>query len=130
MTPLLQLVAWTTVLTFVAILAGAVFRNREWTLEGMKLALGNRDNLPAASPLGDRAVRAATNAQESFILFVPLALTAHAVGADDAALLGAQVFFWARVVYLPVYWAGITVVRSLIWGVGVAGLAMMLFAII
>ena len=87
MTPLLQLVAWTTVLTFVAILAGAVFRNREWTLEGMKLALGNRDNLPAASPLGDRAVRAATNAQESFILFVPLDLTAHAVGADDAALV-------------------------------------------
>jgi uncharacterized MAPEG superfamily protein len=33
-------------------------------------------------------------------------------------------------VYLPVYWAGITYVRSLVWGAGIAGLAMMLFAII
>jgi uncharacterized MAPEG superfamily protein len=130
MTPLLQLVAWTTVLTFVAILAGAVFRNREWTLEGMKLGLSNRDHLPEATPLGARAVRAATNTQESFILFVALALTAHAANADEAALLGAQVFFWARVAYLPIYWAGITVVRTLVWGVGTVGLAMMLFAII
>jgi len=31
---------------------------------------------------------------------------------------------------LPVYWAGITYLRSLVWGVGIAGLAMMLFAIL
>jgi|SRR5512139_2815138 uncharacterized MAPEG superfamily protein len=130
MTPLLQLVAWTTVLTWVAIMAAALFRNREWTVEGMRVGLSNRDNLPEATPLGARAVNAADNTKENFILFVALALTAHAVGADEAALLGAQVFFWARVAYLPVYWAGITVVRSVIWGVGIAGLAMMLFAII
>jgi uncharacterized MAPEG superfamily protein len=29
-----------------------------------------------------------------------------------------------------VYWAGITYVRSLVWGVGTAGLALMLFAIV
>jgi uncharacterized MAPEG superfamily protein len=52
------------------------------------------------------------------------------VGADQQATLGAQVFFWARLIYLPVYWAGITYVRSLIWGVGTVGLAMMLLAII
>lgn len=130
MTPLLQIVAWMTVLTFVAIMAGAVFRNREWTLDGMKLALGNRDNLPEATPLGARAVRAANNTQESYILFVALALTAQAAGVDGDALLGALVFFWARVAYLPVYWAGITVLRTVIWGVGTAGLAMMLLAII
>jgi uncharacterized MAPEG superfamily protein len=38
------------------------------------------------------------------------------------------VFFWARVVYLPVYWAGITYLRSLVWAIGIAGLAMMLKA--
>lgn len=130
MTPLLQLVAYSTVLTWVSIMTAATLRNREWTLEGMKVGLSNRDNLPEPTPLGGRAVRAATNTLENFVLFVALALTAHAAGLDAEATLGAQIFFWARVVYLPVYWAGITFVRSLVWGAGIAGLAMMLFAII
>jgi uncharacterized MAPEG superfamily protein len=130
MTTLLQLVVWMTLLTWVSILAAAFLRNREWTPAGMKLGLSNRDNLPDATPLGGRAVRAASNTQENFILFTALALTAHAVGVDDQATLGAQVFFWARLVYLPVYWAGITYVRSLIWAAGTVGLALMLLAIL
>jgi uncharacterized MAPEG superfamily protein len=130
MTPLLQLVVYSTVLTWVSIMAAAFLRNREWTPEGIKVGLSNRDNLPEPTPLGGRAVRAATNTLENFVLFLALALTAHAAGLGDEATLGAQIFFWARVVYLPVYWAGITYVRSLVWGVGIAGLAMMLFAII
>jgi uncharacterized MAPEG superfamily protein len=130
MTPLLQLVAYTTVLTWVSIMAAAALRNREWTLEGMKVGLSNRDHLPEATPLGGRAVRAATNTLENFVLFTALALTAQAAGREAEATLGAQVFFWSRVVYLPVYWAGITYLRSLVWGVGTAGLAMMLFAIL
>lgn len=130
MTALLQLVAYMTVLTWISIMAGAVLRNREWTLDGMKVGFSNRDNLPEATPLGGRAVRAATNTIENFVLFAALALTAHAAGVSDEATLGAEVFFWARLVYLPVYWAGITYVRSLLWGVGAAGLAMMLFAIL
>jgi uncharacterized MAPEG superfamily protein len=130
MTTLLQILVWTTVLTWVAIMAAAVLRNREWTLEGMLVGLSNRDRLPEATLLGGRAVRAANNTLENFVLFAALALTAHAVGVDEEATLGAQVFFWARLVYLPVYWAGITYVRSLIWGVGTAGLAMILMAII
>jgi uncharacterized MAPEG superfamily protein len=130
MTTLLQLVAYMTVLTWVSIMAAAFLRNREWTLEGMKFGLGNRDTLPEPTLLGGRAVRAAANTIENFVLFAALALTAHAAGLGDEATPGAQVFAWARLVYLPVYWAGITYVRSAIWGVGIAGLAMMLFAIL
>lgn len=130
MTTLLQLVAYMTVLTWVSIMAGAFLRNREWTLDGMKVGLSNRDHLPEPTALGGRAVRAAANTLENFVLFVALALTAHAADLDAEATLGAQVFFWARLAYLPVYWAGITYVRSLVWAVGIAGLAMMLFAII
>ena len=130
MTTLLQLVAYMTVLTWVSIMSAAFLRNREWTLDGMKFGLSNRDNLPEPTPLGGRAVRAAANTIENFVLFAALALTAQAAGMGDEATLGAQVFFWARLVYLPVYWAGITYVRSAIWGVGLAGLAMMLFAIL
>ena len=128
MTPLLQIVLCMTVLTFVAIMLGAMLRNREWTLDGMKVGLSNRDNLPTATPMGARAERAAANTKESFILFVALALTAHLAGVGEQALFGAQVFIVARLVYLPVYILGITYVRSAIWGVGIVGLALMLLA--
>jgi uncharacterized MAPEG superfamily protein len=130
MTTLLLLVAYMTVLTWVSIMAAAFLRNREWTLDGMKFGLSNRDNPPEPTPLGGRAVRTAANTIENFVLFAALALTAHAAGRGDEATLGAQLFFWARLVYLPGYWAGVTYMRSAIWGVGIAGLAMMLFAIL
>jgi len=125
MTALLTYVVYMTCLTFLVILLGAFLRNREWTAEGLKAGLGNRDELPEATPLGGRAERAAANSIEALLLFVPLALVAHLAGRDEAVLLGAQVFFWARIAYVPIYLAGIVVVRSLVWGVGVFGLAMM-----
>ncbi|NNJ72537.1 MAG: hypothetical protein HKP09_05085 [Enterobacterales bacterium] len=130
MNSLLELVVYSTVLTFVAIMAGAILRNREWTLEGMKVGLSNRDNLPDETPMGGRAVRAASNSIEAFILFAPLAIVAHITGQAEAALLGAQLFFWSRVAYLPIYWAGVPYLRSVVWGVGVVGLVMMVLALL
>ena len=52
MTTLLQLVLYMTVLTFVAIMLGAILRNREWTAEGLKAGLSNRDQLPEPTALG------------------------------------------------------------------------------
>lgn len=129
MTSLLQLVICMTVLTFIAIMLGTLLRNREYTMEGMKIGLSNRDNLPEATPMGARAERAAANTKENFILFLALALVAHAASLDEQVLFGATLFFWARVVYLPVYILGVTYVRSAIWGVGVVGLVLMLLAL-
>ncbi len=125
MTPLLSLVVYMTLLTFLAIMLGAFLLNREWTPEGLKTGLSNRDVVPAATPLGGRAERAANNTIEALIVFVPLALVAQITGGADTALLGATIFIWARVVYLAIYLVGIPYLRSLVWGVGVAGLAMM-----
>ena len=128
MTSLLQLVVLMTALTFISIMLGAVLRNREWTPAGMQAGLSNRDDLPEATPMGARAERAAANTKEGFLLFLALALVAHAAGLDEQVLFGATLFFWARVVYLPLYIFGITVVRSVVWGIGVAGLVLMLLA--
>ena len=130
MTPLLSLVVYVTVYTFAVILVGTFLRNREWTPSGFKVGLGNRDDVPEATPLGGRADRAAANSIEALLMFAPLALVANAAGRDADVLFGAQVFFWARLAYVPVYWFGIPVVRSLIWGVGVFGLASMVVALL
>jgi uncharacterized MAPEG superfamily protein len=67
---------------------------------------------------------------EASIFFVPLALVAHAAGLDAEVLLGAQIAFWARVAYVPIYIAGIKVVRSLVWMVGVAGYVLMVIELL
>ena len=130
MDPMLNLVVYITLLTFATVLLGAFLRHREWTPEGFKSGLGNRDDLPAPTPMGGRAERAAANSLEAAVFFVPLALVAHLSGNGAEALLGAQIFLWSRVAYVAIYIAGIKVVRSLVWGVGVAGMALMVLAIL
>ena len=42
---------------------------------------------------------------------------------NSATLLGAQLFFWARLAYAVVYLAGIPWLRTAVWLVSVIGLA-------
>jgi len=41
---------------------------------------------------------------------------------NDMTLLGAQIFFWARVAYAAIFVAGIIWLRTLVWFVSMAGL--------
>ena len=130
MTALLELTVYFTIWTLVSVVLGAAIRNQEWTQEGRDIGLGNRDNLREATPMGGRAERAAKNSIEAAVFFVPLALIANAAGLDAEVMLGAQVAFWARIAYVPIYIAGIKYLRSLVWIVGVVGYGMMVSAVI
>ena len=130
MTALLELTVYFTIWTLVSVVLGAAIRNQEWTKEGRDIGLGNRDNLQEATPMGGRAERAAKNSIEAAVFFVPLALIANAAGLDAEVMLGAQVAFWARIAYVPIYIAGIKYLRSLVWIVGVVGCGMMISAML
>ena len=130
MTALLELTVYFTVWTLITVVVGGAIRNQEWTAEGLDIGLGNRDNLKEATPMGGRAERAAKNSVEAAVFFVPLALVANAVGKDAEVMLGAQIAFWARIAYVPIYIAGIKYLRSLIWIVGVVGYGMMVAAML
>ena len=130
MTALLELTVYFTIWTFVSVVLGAAIRNQEWTQEGRDIGLGNRDNLREATPMGGRAERAAKNSIEAAVFFVPLALIANAGGLDAEVMLGAQVAFWARIAYVPIYIAGIKYLRSLVWIIGVIGYGMMVAAML
>ncbi len=88
--------------------------------------MGARDNPPDTSVQGARSERALSNMAEALIVFVPLALL-HVIGGavPDLAMLGAQIFLIARILYVPAYITGIPVARSLIWIAGHAGLVLM-----
>jgi uncharacterized MAPEG superfamily protein len=57
------------------------------------------------------------------VLFAALVLVAQAAGkANAVTALGAQLFFWGRLVYALVYIAGIPWLRTAVWFVSVVGL--------
>jgi uncharacterized MAPEG superfamily protein len=41
-----------------------------------------------------------------------------------------QLYFWARLIYLPLYAAGVPYVRSLVWLVSLLGIVMLLWALL
>jgi uncharacterized MAPEG superfamily protein len=98
---------------------------------GMPYNLSTRDEPPPKSPgkLAGRLARAANNFRETFGLFavsVILVILLHRQNTISA--LGAELYFWARVVYVPVYALGIVVVRTLVWSVSIVGMVMVLLA--
>jgi uncharacterized MAPEG superfamily protein len=123
----LGLLAAAALVTWVSLLLASLIRASAWTPQGLKLAFGNRDDLPPATPLAGRAQRCAANTLENFVLFAALVLAAQLKGVDAAqVLLGAKLFFWARLAYIPVYYAGIAYLRTGVWLVGVAGMGLIL----
>ncbi|MDP6345732.1 MAG: MAPEG family protein [Alphaproteobacteria bacterium] len=80
---------------------------------------GITDDLP---DFGKRAQRAHLNLVENLAPFAALVLVAHAIGVSTTmTVLGAQLFFWARVVHAGCALAGIPIVRTVAFVVGIVG---------
>ena len=131
MSTTLTLVLYMAIIAWVLTLVASLVRAQAWTLPGLLFAFGNRENLPEATPFAGRAERTARNTVENFVLFAAIALVAHALSpANSQVLQGAQVFFVARMVYIPVYYLGLKFVRTAVWTVSMVGLGMMLAAVL
>ena len=93
---------------------------------------GSRDDEGTPGPIHGRAKRAHANLQENFPVFALFGVLSMIVaGADTGmALLGAQLFVVARVLYLPLYLFAVPLVRSMVFAVGWVGLILMGVALI
>ncbi len=128
MTPEIQMLAWASALGLLQLLIDAALVTAQ---RGLKWNVSARDG--EAAPLTGvtaRVHRAFLNFLETFPFFVAAVLAVAYVGRTNAMTsLGVQLYFWARVVYVPLYAAGIPYVRTLVWAVSLAGLAMVLAAL-
>ena len=89
----------------------------------------NRDEpMPETSVMAGRAIRAATNLQESLPAFLALALLSMHLSVDLTGLA----FWWLilRVTHLVTYIAGIALLRTLSWLGSLVTLIMMALALI
>jgi len=129
MTTELTILGWTLVLALVQIMLTASMRSGE---TGLAYNAGPRDTAaPPPRPVTARLQRAQANLFETLPLFAAAVLIAHVGGETDGmTLLGAQMYLAARVLYVPLYALGVPYLRSLVWGVSLAGLIMILLAIL
>lgn len=98
--------------------------------QGGKTLAGNRDNLKPPSAFEGRTRRTLYNHIEAMAMFAPLVLIAAVSGKSNSmTVLGAQLFFYARVLYSASYLIGVPYLRSLIWMVGVAGIVIIFLAL-
>ncbi len=125
----LTTLGWTLVLAIVQIFLPTGFRNKE---TGIKYNAGPRDEPgPPVGKVTGRLQRAQKNLYETLPLFAAAVLVAHVAGRESALTVwGVMLYFWARVVYVPLYALGVPNVRSLAFLVSMVGIVLLLVAIL
>ena len=124
MTLELKLLVWSAALALIQMLVALLAAIAQ---VGLLPLVGNRENLQAFEGWAGRAQRAQRNMLENLIIFAALVLVAQSAGKTNVATaLGAQLFFWSRLAYAPVYIIGIPWLRTGLWGVSFAGLLQIL----
>ena len=125
----LQILVWSVILGLLHLVVSATLNTLQ---RGLAWNAGARDGV--AKPLtgvAARVDRAWHNFLETFVFFaVAVLIVVISQRSTTGTVLGAQLYLWARVAYVPVYAAGIPYLRSGIWGVAMFGLLMVLRVVV
>jgi uncharacterized MAPEG superfamily protein len=121
----IQMLCWSIVLGLLQLVIATSLATRE---QGLAYNLSPRDMPPPpVTTLTARFQRAFHNFRETFVYFAVSVLVVTMLNKTNATTaLGAEIYFWARLLYVPIYAAGIPAVRTLIWAASIAGLVMVL----
>lgn len=131
MTKTLMIVAELAVINWALIVAASLIKAKAWTPKGLLGAMGNRDKAEPCEGFPARTDRAAKNMLENMVLFTALALVASVGGVTDPHVeLGARIFYWARLVYIPIYMIGIPVARTAVWALSCVGMGLIFASIV
>lgn len=119
MSPEIYWLTWSVVLTAAMVIPYAVYRTIK--LGGLWQVFLRP--LPGDNPFDDewahRAYRAHMNAFEGLALFAPLAIAVHVTASgNDVTAYAAATYFWTRLIYAPLYYFKVPILRTAIWMVG------------
>jgi len=117
----LLVLALGAVLLVVHVLVAAHAKTRQF---GLEWNMGARDeDTGELEDIAGRLERASANFRETYPVAI-VALGGLVIAETTTALTAIAAWVWlgARVVYLPVYWAGIARIRTVIWAVSLLAL--------
>jgi uncharacterized MAPEG superfamily protein len=125
----IRIAAYGALLLFVHISVAVRYKTAQY---GRAWNVGARDEeLPTANVMTGRTARAQANFAETFpIAAVALLGVVIADKTTPYTELGGWIWLGARIVYLPLYMAGVRVVRTVAYAVSMVGLAMVLATLI
>lgn len=125
----LKILAWSCLLLLVHIFAAAHLKTKQY---GAKWNMGARDeNLPPLDPLAGRLVRAQANFLETYpIAIIALLGVVIAGRTSEWTAIGGWLWLGARTVYLPLYGAGVPVVRTIAYLISMIGLGLVFQALV
>ena len=120
--------AWSIALGLAYVLIAATLGTQQ---RGLKWNASNRDGeLKALTGAAARAARANANFLETFPFFAAAVLAVVLTKTNTAhTAFGAELYFWARLAYLPIYIIGIPYLRTVVWAVSFWGLLQLLEAL-
>lgn len=124
----LMLLAWSALLC----LALALPYTTGLTLtRGLPVMAGNREGFAEPTGWMGRGKRAHMNMVENLVAFAALIAAAALLNkGGPMTLLGAQLFFWARLAHAIVYILGIPYLRTLAYAVALVGMVLIFLAIV
>ncbi|HEX3982094.1 MAG TPA: MAPEG family protein, partial [Acidisoma sp.] len=97
---------------------------------GLQFSASARDDQKPIEGVSGRIVRANANFKETYVFFVALVLAGALLHRHSTlTVVGAQLYFWSRIVYWPLYVAGVPLIRSLVWLVSLLGLVLLLVGV-
>lgn len=128
MTIEIQMLAWAIALGLAHVLVGAALMTQQ---RGLKWNTGARDGeARALTGVAARMDRGLRNFLETFPFFAAAVLAVVLTERSSAdTALGAQIYFWARLAYVPLYALGIPYLRTLVWAISLYGLLQVLLAL-
>jgi len=125
----IRILVYAALLLLIHIFAEAHFKTSQY---GTKWNMGARDeDLPPLNPVAARLGRARGNYMETLpIAIIALLGVVVADKANAMTALGGWIWLGARIVYLPLYWGGVPVVRSLVFLISLVGLGMVIWPLL
>lgn len=125
----IRIAAFGAVLLLVHLIIATQAKNVQY---GAKWNIGARDEQQAPpNVMTGRLLRAQANFLETFpIAVVALLGVVIAARTNATTALGGWIWLGARILYIPLYAAGVPVVRTLCWAVSIVGLAMVIWPLL
>jgi uncharacterized MAPEG superfamily protein len=119
----IQMLCWSVALGLIQLVIVTVLAIKD---QGPAYNISARDAAPPpVSVITARLQRAFGNYRETFVYFAVAVLVVTLLNkTNPTTALGAQLYFWARLVYVPIYAAGLAGVRTAVWTVSFIGLVM------